>query len=104
MITWPVFSPSVHVQPATQPQPQLRFRIICLSNGSKSIIQRFVPIRSLYCNRKTVHRMMDVFLTNEEISAAFEVHRSLNLNWPTVDVLEVDGADISMLNKLRLEN
>ena len=48
--------------------------------------------------------MMDVFLTNEEISAAFEVHRSLNLNWPTVDVLEVDGADISMLNKLRLEN
>jgi hypothetical protein len=47
---------------------------------------------------------MEVFWTNDEISAAFKKHRSLRLDWPTVDVMEVDGADISMLSQLRQEN
>ena len=38
---------------------------------------------------------MEVFLTNSEISNAFNNHRALSLDWPTVDVLEIDGTNIS---------
>ncbi|KFY79341.1 hypothetical protein V498_08947, partial [Pseudogymnoascus sp. VKM F-4517 (FW-2822)] len=43
---------------------------------------------------------MEVFWTNDEISAAFKKHRALQLDWPTVDVLEVEGAEIKWHRRL----
>jgi hypothetical protein len=41
---------------------------------------------------------MEVFWTDDEISAAFKKHYSLKLDWPTVDMMEVDGANISIVS------
>lgn len=77
-------------------QPQLR-RMAC--EGQGTLTRAFLLVRACAKIPKIViHLTMEVFWTNDEISASFKKHRALRLDWPTVDVLEVEGADISMLS------